>query len=356
MSHRDLHPFTPLKLLRHSNLVQQAEAGMWVAPVSVELDLSNTCNHSCPWCSFHGFRHEHWKQLDGTRVLGLLDEFAEIGVQSVTYTGGGEPLVHKRITEILAKTVEVGIQFGVVTNGTLLRDEVAGLCALHARFVRVSLDAGSEFTHQLLHATPKREYFQILENIRRVRADGGPALTIGVSFCVFDLNWQEIPQAVSAAKAAGADYLEVRPVLPTDWRGGGFSEVLSSENVSKTMDLIERVREDLNGDPFKVIGMARRFESLNRPGKPYRRCHIGPLTTVVNADGNVYHCCQQRGQPDFIVGSILEHSFRDIWLTPEHRALLARIDVSLCPTCRYDGYNELIEAEFEQDALHSRFI
>ena len=121
----ELTPFTPLKLLRHSDKVQRMLAGDVVYPISVEIDLSNVCNHHCPWCSFNGFRQENWTNFDGPRVLSLLEELRDVGVQSVTFTGGGEPLVHKQAAEIFQKAADLGLQFGVVTNGRKLEGAVA---------------------------------------------------------------------------------------------------------------------------------------------------------------------------------------------------------------------------------------
>jgi MoaA/NifB/PqqE/SkfB family radical SAM enzyme len=36
-------------------------------------------------------------------MLTLLDELAEVGVKSLTFTGGGEPLVHKQAPAIFEK-------------------------------------------------------------------------------------------------------------------------------------------------------------------------------------------------------------------------------------------------------------
>src|SRR5690606_19750775 len=96
----ELTPFTPLKLLRHADKVEAMLRGSVVYPISVEIDLSNVCNHNCPWCSFSGFRQENWQHFDGSRVLSLLGELADVGVKSITFTGGGEPLVHSQAAEI----------------------------------------------------------------------------------------------------------------------------------------------------------------------------------------------------------------------------------------------------------------
>jgi cyclic pyranopterin phosphate synthase len=355
----ELTPFQPLKLLRHAPKVEAMLRGEVVYPISVELDLSNVCNHGCPWCSFNGFRQANWKSFETPRILALLDELAEVGVQSITFTGGGEPLVHQHAEAILTKASQL-FEWGLVTNGRRMEGNVAALIAAHATFVRVSLDAGTTQTHQMLHATALPEYTRILKNLAQVVAMGqdrtGPPLTAGASFCVFDVNRHEIGRAAERVKATGADYLEVRPVFPTEWRGGGFGNPLTAELVDEARAHLEAAKVAHDGDGFRVIGMIRRFEQVADTSKPYQACHIGPLTTVINADGNLYHCCIQRGMPNFVAGSVLERPFKDVWLAAQHRQMIADIDITKCPPCRYDGYNQIIEDAFVRDGLHGNFI
>src|SRR5215467_2043118 len=114
----ELTPFSPLKLLRHADKVEAMLAGEMIYPVSVELDLSLTCNHSCPFCSFgteesQGYRQKNWVQFPTPRLLTLIDELAEVGVKSITFTGGGEPLIHRAAPAAFERAVVNGLQFGV---------------------------------------------------------------------------------------------------------------------------------------------------------------------------------------------------------------------------------------------------
>jgi cyclic pyranopterin phosphate synthase len=351
----ELTPFSPLKLLRHSDKVQQMLAGERVYPISVEIDLSNICNHACPWCNYNGFRQENWKSFPGPRMLSLLEELAICGVQSITFTGGGEPLVHGQAAEIFQRCADLGMQFGIVTNGRRLEGRVLDVLAASAVFVRVSLDAGTTQTHQLLHATATPEYERILSNMARLRESAGPRLTLGASFCVFDVNRHEIQLGAERVKASGANYLEVRPVFATEWRGGGFSNPLTQAYIDEARANLEAAKA-LNDDTFRVIGMVQRFEQVHGKVKSYDTCRTGQLSTVINADGYIYHCCQQRGMPAFRAGSVLEAPFADVWWSAQQQAMAAAIDVNACPPCRYDGYNQLISEAFLGDALHASYI
>lgn len=350
----EITPFLPFKILKHTGRVESMLRGEPTYPVSVEIDLSNVCNHGCPWCSFNGFRQDNWVHLPPARALTLLDELAAAGVESVTFTGGGEPLVHSQALEIFQRAAGNKLAFGVVTNGRRLEGPVLDVLARHATFVRVSLDAGTAQSHQMLHATALPEYERILKNMAALRAKS-KTLTLGASMCVFDVNRDEIPLAATRVKATGANYLEVRPVFPTEWRGGGFGNPLSAEMIEDARASLERAK-DLDGDGFRVIGMISRFDQVGDQTKPYGRCHIGPLTTVINADGHIYHCCIQRGMPAFRAGSVLNRPFTEVWMDAKHRAMQASIDVSKCPPCRYDGYNQIVEQAYLADGLHAKFL
>ena len=352
----EITPFQPLKLLRHSDHVERSLKGDVVYPLSVEIDLANVCNHGCPWCSFNGFRQENWVMFHEGRIFTLLDELAAVGVKSITFTGGGEPLVHKRAADIFEHTAKLGMQFGVVTNGRRLEGRVADVVAARAVFVRVSLDAGTAQSHQLLHATATPEFERILGNMRALRDKAGDRLTIGASFCVFDVNLHEILRAAEQVRDAGGNYLEVRPVFPTEWRGGGFGNPLTEANVDEARAALEDAKTAHDWEGFQVIGMIRRFDQVFDKAKPYSACRIGPLTTVINADGFIYHCCVQRGMPAFRAGSVLTQSFQTVWWNAQHQQMVADIDIAKCPPCRYDGFNEIIEQAFLRDGMHAAFL
>lgn len=352
-------PFQPMKLLRHSDRVEASLRGDVVFPISVELDLSNVCPHDCPFCSFGtsasgGYRQKHWVMLYGPRVMTLLSELNECGVQSVTFTGGGEPLVHPQAAAIFQRATSVGLQWGLVTNGQLLdrvMDELGG-----ATFVRVSLDAGTPETHHKTHGLPKGRYAytQIVQHMANLRRTW-PTLTMGASFCVMDENIKEIYKAAKDVRDAGANYLEVRPTFPTEWRGDGWGNALSDPDAAKVE--VEHARLHLNSDTFQVIGMTSRFDAVEKPAKRYGQCRIGGLTTVIGADGRMWHCCVQRGQDAFAIGSITDTPFREAWIAAQTTRLQpADIDVTTCPRCRYDGFNEIIEKAFLADQMHANFI
>jgi radical SAM protein with 4Fe4S-binding SPASM domain len=362
----DAHPFNPAKLLWHRDKIALMFAGQPTpAPISLEWDLSNTCSHACPFCSFgtpesQGYRFQHWQHFPTERAFDLIVEFAQAGVTSITFTGGGEPLMHPKAADLMAETSAHGMKWGLVTNGGLLTGAKRAAVAALARFVRVSLDAGTPESHAKMHRpnSGKPEFAMILDHIAAVIHEAALAqrevpLAVGASFCVTDVNYQEIGTAAAVLKRLGAAYLEVRPTYPTTWRGDGWDFALT--NVEAARANILSARDQYNDDQFQIIGMVDRFDALAQTDKPFKTCQIGPLMTVLGADGRLWHCCVQRGQEGFDLGTVLDKPFAEAWALAQRRKMAEWVNVKKCPRCRYQRYLTLLEG-MQADALHVDFV
>lgn len=358
------HPFNPAKLLWHRDKLAAIAANGWPqGPISVEWDFSNTCGHACPFCSFgthesQGYRQQHLVHFPLPRALDLVRELKAAGVESITITGGGEPLNHPHAPRIVAAIIDAGIPFGLVTNGQLLRGPVARLLAQSATFVRVSWDAGTAATHQRMHRTPLPQLDLIEDQMRYLIGESRicgrtTPLVVGASFCVTDDNVLELPIAAERLDAIGASYLEVRPTYPTTWRGDGWNAALTRTDDARDSLLAAKMR--VADRPLQIIGMTDRFAALEGYAKGYTRCGIGPITTVIAATGTLYHCCVQRGRDDFALANVLQQSFADAWAEAGRKQLADTINVDKCPRCRYDDLNRILEA-LPSDPFHAAFI
>lgn len=360
----EAHPFNAAKLLWHRDKLAVLQANGWPrGPISVEWDFSNTCGHACPFCSFgthesQGYRQQHAVHFPLARALTLVPELKAAGVESITITGGGEPLNHPQAAMILRAIVDAELPFGLVTNGQLLRGPAAQLVALYATFLRVSWDAGTAETHQQMHRTREPQLDHIEEQMRVVIGESRicgrtQPLVVGASFCVTDQNVLELEDAAKRLDAIGATYLEVRPTYPTTWRGDGWDAKLT--RLDDARESLAAAKMAVADRPFQVIGMVDRFAALEGYAKGYDKCRIGPLTTVIGATGTLYHCCVQRGQADFALANVLDQSFADAWAAAGRKQMAETIDVTRCPRCRYDQYNRILEA-LPSDPFHAAFV
>src|SRR5512139_1310988 len=112
------------KLLHHLDRLYAIQRGAIAPPVNIEIDLSNRCSLGCEWCHFAythtrgplaGKRDKPDASIPGGDLMDtylarrIIDQLAENGVRSVTWTGGGEPTLHPHFNEIIEYTAQYPI-------------------------------------------------------------------------------------------------------------------------------------------------------------------------------------------------------------------------------------------------------
>jgi len=92
-------------------------------------------------------------------------------------------------------------------------------------------------------------------------------------------------------------------------------------------------------------------QTLRFPPKNDLPCKIAGLVGVLAADGNMYFCCQKRGEKKYIVGNIMEF--------PELNREKVKPNFKKCTTCRYANYARDYEmlSELDKKLLkHKHFL
>ncbi|MGQ4873801.1 MAG: radical SAM protein [Promethearchaeia archaeon] len=90
-------------------------------PYSGQIELTLRCNAKCPFCSFHSLPEDIKRgEMNTKQVKKLIDKIAELGVNTLTFTGG-EPTIRKDLPEIIYHTGIVhDFINGIATNGYLM--------------------------------------------------------------------------------------------------------------------------------------------------------------------------------------------------------------------------------------------
>jgi len=330
-----LTAITPYKIIEHGPSPE--------FPAHITLDPANVCNHRCPKCYF---RHTSDADLGVERdrkgyilAYEAIDRlFTDIAgkVRAVTLIGGGEPLMHPRIEDIIRRGLEHGFELGMVTNGGI-RKEVRGL-----EWIRVSLDATTPDVYRYTHGVDTLD--QTIENIRYYVAHNK---FVGMSFLIYPENHHQTLDAARLAAGLGVGYIQFKPVL---------SDECGQEHLpyaAKVSEMLAKAKE-LTRDDFQIIDLWHRVSDLVTCTRNYTRCGIQDYVTQVGANGEVFICCIYKYNNAYSIGNITERSFVEIW-KGERRKKLQGINVASCPRCFHDRQNELIEY-MRSDKLHANFI
>src|SRR5512137_1094531 len=100
-------------------------------PTALSVELTAACNQRCAHC-YNAWRAEGDRapaRMETAALLALLDRVtAEVGLERLTLSGG-EPLLHPDFRPIVDHLRGGGVELFLITNGTLVDDEVARFLA-----------------------------------------------------------------------------------------------------------------------------------------------------------------------------------------------------------------------------------
>ena len=290
------------KIYYYLDQVEKLSRGEFVGPISCEIDPSNACNLKCNFCMFGDWRKNHHEHLDLNLYISAIGELHRMGTRSITFTGGGEPLMNPNFNIMAKMAKSLGFQIGLVTNGVLL-NKVDNL--EDYLFIRVSLDAYNKEDYLKVKGM---DYFDtVLENITIALNRNK---IIGLSYVVGPDNNKDLYKAEDLVNELGVLYLQIKPSYVNDKK-----EIFTDFEYP---------------DGRSIIGTQRYLPEDNVP------CTIAALVGIIGANADVYYCCQGRGIDRLTLGSLKEKTLKELWT----ERLALRPNVSLCPMCRYMNYTK----------------
>jgi len=285
-----------------------------LGPISINLDLTSACNFACPHCVDSTIINTG-ESLKLEEIKLSIDILKARGLLSVILLGGGEPTLHKDFGEIVNYIKSLGLQLGIVTNGSKLgRVERVAHLLEKQDWVRLSLDAASQETFSKLHR-PKTDV-TLLEILRRAREVKlrNPNIFLGYSFVIMwkELtlnghplypNINEMPEAVRLARKYGFDYISFKPCL-IRLQESQKESLLDSIDRKKEQRIIEDIRINLHKAKSVAENKIKVLESVNLQAMMDNKvhelkrqpeiCHMQFFNTVVSPSG-IFHCPAFRG-------------------------------------------------------------
>lgn len=353
------------KVLRHLDRVVGWQEGEKPAPVSVEWDLSNRCVLGCQDCHFaHTHSRGPWTTrerrlpmayarpgdlADLALVERVVGELAAAGVQSVIWSGGGEPTTHPRWLDALRLAHAAGLEQGMYTLGGLFTEETAREAAGLLSWVVVSLDAADPQTYAREKGVAADRFHAACNGVRWLAA---PRLAaVGVSFLLHRENWVQASglSMRRLAAALGATYVTFRPAIRT---APDQPSVCTDDRGWVTEFLAHASDRELKSVQAVEFDPARFAQYRDWAGHGYDRCLGIRLNTTITPDGRVWVCPQRRGVAGSGLGDLRSESFASIWARhPGHY----QVDEGCRVACRLHPVNAQLAA-LETPRLHEAFI
>ncbi len=284
--------FNPqLKLCSHKRFYHFLK-GEYIPPINIEISLTGKCNASCKECFYR--YNKDTMSIDTVSLFAFIDQLEN--TKAITWTGGGEPTLHKDFAEIVDY---VDIKQGLFTNALKAPQYDIG----KFEWIRVSK------TNK-----PWNE-----ENIAILSENNDK-----VGLCVnYSGNDEDILTGLELVHTHALRYLSVRPALSLDGKS------------IKTK--LPKIKDE------KLIINNYKFEEAHKD-REYSKCFGYHFIPFVWHDGSFSVCAYQRENSNYNLGNIYEDTFMDII---ENLDRFVDVDSNCQICCKNHEINKLINESLE---------
>lgn len=334
--------YSNCKIVWFDTKLKALRDGIITPPIYVRIKPTNRCCHNCFFCVYRSDLSEMHSnvqpndELSKEKMLEVLDDFKEMGVKAVTYSGGGEPLLHKDIVEVFERTKANGIDLSVITNGQLLSQDRAESLR-DAKWVRISMDYYDVESFVESRSSTATSFKTILANVRRFALIRNAGCDLSVNFIIAKHNFEHICDVAGLLKDLGVDNVRFSPVWLDDFLD-------YHKDIKKVVrQALREAKKRYDCETFRI------YHSYNITREQFRRryrtCYIQQIIPSIGADYNVYNCHNKSYDADAIIGNISNQSFKQMWFSEEAAKHFAQFDptTSCRCQCANDSKNKFIQ-------------
>ncbi len=339
--------------MSENRLIKEYLEGHLPQPHRVQFHLTNRCNLKCIFC-WQYFDSNSSNELSDDKWVSLSKEIFDLGVNRLTISGGGEPLIRKNVVSDIIKNKK-NTEIEIITNGTLISSDIA------KTFVDMGLEniifsIGSPFDKKdsLIRGgeSSLKKTIRGIDNINywKEKFDSDIPKT-SINMVILKQNYNDIyPMTIFSEKnkiskinlrmvnEKGKDYQSGEGLLPT--RGQldeFFMEIDKSEKLAKSSGIefdMEFNRDDIDSYLTTNNKIGKIMESHEKI------CLIPFHEMVVFANGNTSQCCNFFDGDVNFVDNIKNKTLSDVWWGNKfnrlRESILKRHLSETCKDCSLD--------------------
>jgi len=321
-------------------------------PRIVDMGITAKCNLRCKYCYHFTGPGDVKEELSRDEWLGFFEELGRCAVMEV-FISGGEPFYREDLKDLINGVVKNRMRFRLLSNGTLITDEMASFIAATGRCnsVQVSIDGASPKTHDLSRGEGNFE--RAVNGIRILQKHKIP-VTIRVTINRYNVrDLEEISRLLLEVLGFGsfstnsATYLGLCKYNTEEVQLGTEERLMVMETLLK-LNRKYNNRISAQAGPLAEARHWREMETARREGKKemqnrgfLRSCGGVFNKVAVRADGVMVPCNQMS---HIELGKIGTDRLIEVWQdSPELRRLRDRRNIPLtefdfCRGCEYIPY------------------
>jgi len=310
---------------------------VFAGPDQLAVVVNNMCNHKCIFCTEQSNvlidekSPERFRNIMNCDSLGIIepealkklaDDACSLGIEWIIISGG-EPLIYPNIAQILEYIKAKGIKIFLLTNGSLINEEMAKrMVDMRLDVIQLNLSAHNEESYKIQHNiehAPKLfrnivKQLKIIKELKEQSASRTPSIEI-----VFVMTrhlfgrFREMAELCNEVGASAAFFRPLqcykerqRKLLPSqeqiaefDRNISEYKKYFSNLGIKETLDELKLALET-----FSETGEYYKSSYENIP------CTVAWAYASVTEHGEITPCCMMSHE---IAGNIKEENLPDIW-------------------------------------------
>lgn len=280
--------------------------------------ITHKCNLRCTHC----YQNEYEKDLSLEKLEIIFNQYLSF-LKKYDFKGhinftGGEPFLYKDIFHLFDLCVKNNITFGILTNGTLLNDDIVKKLSNYSNlsFVQISID-GTKETHDAIRG--KGMFELSLKNLKKLQKY---KIQTMVSFTCHKHNYKELENVIKVIKKNKVDRFWVDRLIPM---GNNTENILTPKEYEEVIKLLTYWSEKCEKNPFcKTKIHTNRALQFCFSKKEIYHCSAGKSLLTILADGTLLPC---RRLP-LEIGNVLE---KDLLMLFEESEIIKDLSISSIP-------------------------
>lgn len=286
---------------------------------NLHIEITSKCNERCIHCYIpHDSKVSH---MESDLFYDVLEQCKNMRLLHLTLSGG-EPMLHKNFIDFLKKCNEYEFSVNVLSNLTLLNDEIVSEMKLNPLLgVQVSLYSMNPLIHDDItqikgsFEKTKKAILKLVEN----------DIPVQISCPVMKQNrycYEEVIKWAEKFKIhVGDDYGII----------ASYNHTSQNINCRLSIDEIEElIKDKVANDSNYMVQLEMEAEKKKNMTTDDFVCSVCHSSICITDNGNVYPCA---GWQDYVVGNIKQSSLSEIWDKSEKVQYLRNLRKQDFPKC-----------------------
>lgn len=298
------------KIAWHKERVDAWMRGERIAPICIDMALTQACNFRCVYCYAEMQRQDQHFPINKKVMTDFLDDCAEVGVKAISLVSDGESTINPAYIHTIQYGKSKGLDMASGTNAYLLKEKVLREIMPHLTYLRVNITAGEPERYKQIMGVKDGWFEQVCENIRtmmRLKKENGWECTVGMQAVIMPEFEDQIIPLAKLGKELRPDYLIYKHT--SDDENGTLG--VRYDAYEAMYDKFKEA-ESYADDEFKVVV---KWSKIKEKGvRSYSRCYGPPFLLQISGSGRVASCGM--GFADkytkLHIGNITKERFRDI--------------------------------------------